>query len=80
MAAYQNGITHRASGENDRDRALLFGRQYTQAGGVVRPAGSSIVASSEREMMESRNGMMVDGLMGRVGQIRDVSMTLFTIR
>ena len=76
MAGYpQSGITHRGTSENDRNRGLLFGNQHVPTS-TVRPNSNNMASLTEREMMEQTNGKMVDGLTGRVGQMRDIAIDI----
>ena len=56
----------------DDKRALLFGRQKTHR----RPVAPGVATASEKEMLESANQEKVDGLRGRVGEMRHVREAL----
>lgn len=58
----------RARAEND-NRALLFGAQNRHRRGA---APTSAATASERELLEAANQEKVDGLRGRVGEMRHV--------
>lgn len=63
----------RQRADEAQQRALLFGRHQRRGGTHGGGTGVGVASVSEQESMEAANDASVDGLRGRVGEMRHVS-------
>lgn len=57
-----------------QQRALLFGAHHRRVATPNAGVGTTVASLSERESLEAGNEASVDGLRGRVGEMRHVSV------
>lgn len=65
-------MAQRTRPDDAKNRALLFGSAHQRRPTVAPPPAPGVIAASERETLETANDGAVDGLRGRVGEMRHV--------